>query len=227
MAKLIRSAKSASDWTRNELAAYNITVEYHDAATFFCMHNLPQPAIIDPTVLTATGPGDAAGTSNGVAILLDYMDSLCLLPHQRSLLSTILLWVILTSEDTPLVICGENRNAKVNVCVFDVFQKGILHHVLESKRYMDHSDPEPQLVAKAIAAFPANNRTRQQKLNQPPLVSKIMDGITMMGTAPIFYKIKITCPSRGLPSDGNHCLRARSRYPEIESSLKRRNAAIG
>jgi len=47
-------------------------------------------------------------------------------------------------------------------------------------------------IAEAIAAFTANNQTRQKTLNQLPLDSKIMPGITMKGTAPIFYKIKVT-----------------------------------
>ncbi|KAH9065947.1 hypothetical protein EDB87DRAFT_908993 [Lactarius vividus] len=161
MAKLIRSAKSASDWTRNELAAYNITVGYQDAATFF--------------------------VTQRIAMLLCSLIIWCSLrPHQRNLLSTILLWyccmrwatlgVILT-KDVPLVVCGENRNAKVDMCVFDVRQKGILRLVQENKRHMSHSDPEPRLIAKAIASFAANIQIHQLKLNQPPLHSKVMAGI--------------------------------------------------
>ncbi|RPD68247.1 hypothetical protein L226DRAFT_435819, partial [Lentinus tigrinus ALCF2SS1-7] len=53
MANLIRSAKSSSDWTANDLAAYNIQVQYQDAPTFFGVDHLPAPAI-DQEVLTTT-----------------------------------------------------------------------------------------------------------------------------------------------------------------------------
>ena len=51
MANLIRRAKSGSDWTDNDLAAYNITVVGQDTATFFCRPASPQPAL-NPELLT-------------------------------------------------------------------------------------------------------------------------------------------------------------------------------
>ena len=58
MAQLIRSAKSGNDWTSNELAAYNITVVFQDAATFFETPDLPQPAV-NTNVLTTLEYRDA------------------------------------------------------------------------------------------------------------------------------------------------------------------------
>ncbi|KAH7876386.1 uncharacterized protein C8R40DRAFT_1169507 [Lentinula edodes] len=49
---LIRSAKSGSDWTQNEFRAYNITVQLQDAATFFCVDPLPQPAVAQEVLTT-------------------------------------------------------------------------------------------------------------------------------------------------------------------------------
>lgn len=201
MAELIRSAKSASNWTKNELAAYNITVKYQNAATFFGTHDLPQPATLNPAVLTTTDPDDAA--DEGVYELLRTMD-LAMSPAtaEESAVddfAVLLLralryntWgrVLRTRKDIPFVICGENRHAKTDVCIID--QNEILLLVQQDKRLMDNSNPEPQLIAEAIAAFAANNQTRQQTLNQSPLDSKIIAGITMKGTAPIFYKIKVT-----------------------------------
>ncbi|KAF8548516.1 hypothetical protein OG21DRAFT_1563459 [Imleria badia] len=43
MANMIRSAKSGSDWTRNELAAYHIECHSEDPLTFFGVQVLPQP----------------------------------------------------------------------------------------------------------------------------------------------------------------------------------------
>ncbi|KAH9063425.1 hypothetical protein EDB87DRAFT_1681476 [Lactarius vividus] len=201
MAKLIRNAKSASDWTQNELAAYNIAVEYQDATAFFGTHNFPQPATVNPAVLTATGPDDTAYDS--VYKLLRTMDlAMSPVPAEESAVDdfAVLLLralryntrgrVLKTKKDIPLVICGENRYAKTDVSVID--QNEILLLVQEDKRHMDNSDPELQLIAGAIAALATNNRTRRQIPNLTPLESKIMAGITMMGTAPIFYKTEVT-----------------------------------
>ena len=49
MANISRTAKSGNDWSAADLSAYNITVEYQDAATFFGVDPLPQPAVVgDP-----------------------------------------------------------------------------------------------------------------------------------------------------------------------------------
>ena len=45
MADLIRSAKSGNDWTENDLEAYNIQLQFEDAATFFGDSILPLPEI--------------------------------------------------------------------------------------------------------------------------------------------------------------------------------------
>jgi hypothetical protein len=45
MANIIRSAKSGSDWTSNDLIAYNISIESQDSATFFEVPALPDPHV--------------------------------------------------------------------------------------------------------------------------------------------------------------------------------------
>lgn len=50
MAALIRSAKSGSDWTPNELAAFNITVRHVDVQQFFGVAQLPAPTVA-PVIL--------------------------------------------------------------------------------------------------------------------------------------------------------------------------------
>jgi hypothetical protein len=195
------SPKSGSDWTTNELTAYNITVVYQDAPTFFERPYLPQPTI-NPDFLTASDPDDAA--DDNVHELLWHMD-LAMSPAlaEESAVDdfAVLLFRALgytrrgrafrTRKDIPLVICGENRHAKTNVCIVD--DNDFLLLVQEDKRHLENSDdPEPQLIAEAIAAFCANNKIRQQTLAQPPLPSKVMAGITMKGTAPTFYKINVT-----------------------------------
>ena len=68
----------------------------------------------------------------------------------------------------------------------------ILLLVQEDKRHLDGSDPAPQLIAEAIAAFYNNNETRVKILASHALESKVMPGITMKGTMPIFYKIPVS-----------------------------------
>ncbi|KAG8218087.1 hypothetical protein J3R82DRAFT_3598 [Butyriboletus roseoflavus] len=63
---------------------------------------------------------------------------------------------------------------------------------MEDKQHMEPKDPEPQLIADAIAAFQTNNYRRTRILGQDPIAHKVMPGITLKGTSPIFYKIPIT-----------------------------------
>lgn len=66
--------------------------------------------------------------------------------------------------------------------------------VQEDKRHMGGSDPEPQLIAAAIAAFHGRNDTRIKALGKP-IVGKSrrpVAGFTMRGTMPIFYRIPVT-----------------------------------
>jgi hypothetical protein len=71
MANVPRTPKSGSDWTDAELHAYNIIVEYQDAATFFGVDPLPQPAVAGELLnrLTADEMVDEANYK-----VLQYMD---------------------------------------------------------------------------------------------------------------------------------------------------------
>ncbi|KIM89698.1 hypothetical protein PILCRDRAFT_2015 [Piloderma croceum F 1598] len=51
------SPKSGNDWGKNELLAYNIDVQFQDAATFFGVNPLPQPAVANE-VLTRLNADD-------------------------------------------------------------------------------------------------------------------------------------------------------------------------
>jgi hypothetical protein len=199
MANYIRKAKSGSDWTRNELEAYNIAVDYQDSATFFGTHDLPQPAI-HPAFLMATDPDEA--TDDDIYAVLRLMDLASARTSEQDSavkdFAVLLLGasgytprgrVLRTMKDIPLVICGEVMDTQVDVCVTDRHEIFLL---VQEDQCLALLDPEAQLIAKAIAAFAANNLTRQKTLDLPPLDSKIIAGITMRGTNPIFYKIKVT-----------------------------------
>jgi hypothetical protein len=53
------------------------------------------------------------------------------------------------------------------------------------------SDPEPQVIAKAIATFQHNNRKRAQS-NHPVLDKMTIPCVAMIGTRPTFYKVPVT-----------------------------------
>ena len=82
MAELFRNPMSGSDWTTYELAAYSISVEYQDAATFFGMHTLPQPTV-NPAVLTTPNPRDAADVHVCELLNLMYLTT-SLAPEEES-----------------------------------------------------------------------------------------------------------------------------------------------
>ena len=63
----------------------------------------------------------------------------------------------------PLLICGESRHAKTDVCIIDRSQNDILLLVQEDKR-LERVEPvnaQAQLVAEAIGAFNENNAHRE------------------------------------------------------------------
>lgn len=71
MADLIRTAKSGSDWTENDLEAYNIQLRFEDSATFFGDSILPLPEI-DEEILTMLEADDMLHDNNAELInLLD------------------------------------------------------------------------------------------------------------------------------------------------------------
>lgn len=201
MANLIRSPKSGGDWTINDLTAYNITVVQQNTLTFFGQAALPLPAqhpdLLDR--LTADEmvdddsyqvvrymdlamnpvPGEESAVNDFTMQLLRLM-GYASRPLERDLRSR---------KDIPLFICGGWWHAKTDVCVMD--RNGYLLVVQENKQHLETADPEPQLIAEAIAAVQSNNRTRNL-VGLDPLDIKVMAGITMTGTSPTFFKIPVT-----------------------------------
>ena len=69
--------------------------------------------------------------------------------------------------------------------------RSILLVVQEDKTAFSSSDPEPQIIAGAIATFQHNNRKRAD-LGLPQLDTMTIPCITMVGTRPFFYQIPVT-----------------------------------
>ncbi|KAF8817284.1 hypothetical protein BYT27DRAFT_7227904 [Phlegmacium glaucopus] len=181
MANLLRTAKSGSDWSQIELYAYNIVVELQDAATFFGVNPLPQPAVASE-LMNNVAAEDMVNDANYK--LLRYMDlATNPVPAEESAvddfavhLLTLLDYVprtrmTRTRADIRLVICGQECHAKTDVCIVD--SDNILLLVQEDKRHKEPKDPEPQLIANAIAAFQTNNYRRTRVLGQESILHKV------------------------------------------------------
>jgi hypothetical protein len=201
MASLPRNPKSGSDWTINDLTAYNITTVQQDAATFFGQADLPlpprHPDLLDK--LTADEMVDEESYQ-----VVRYMDlAMDPVPGEESAVNDFTMQllrmmgyagralgrVLRSRKDISLLICGEWRQAKTDVCIMD--RDGHLLLVQEDKHHLETIDPEPQLIAEAIAAVQSNNRNRYLR-GADPLNVKVMAGITMTGTSPTFFKIPVT-----------------------------------
>ena len=77
-----------------------------------------------------------------------------------------------------------------DVCLFQD-SSTILMLVQGGNADADSSDPEPQLIAKAITAYQRNNRIRAQ-LGETPLDFMNIPCIIMAGARPIFYLVRVT-----------------------------------
>jgi hypothetical protein len=129
------------------------------------MHTLPQPTV-NPAILTTTDPHDAADAR--VCELLILMDLAASPAPEEESESAVADFVpellrdlgytsrdilLRTRRNIPIIICGENREAHTDVSVLSVRPKESLLLVQEDKGHLNISDPEPQLIAEAIAAF--------------------------------------------------------------------------
>jgi len=97
--------------------------------------------------------------------------------------------VIHQRKEVAFVRCGMTVAAKPDICVMS--ESDYLLLVQEGKRGTNRTDPEPQLIAEAIAAFYQNN-LRRKLAGLPMVTSQTFPGITMVGVVPVFYRIPIT-----------------------------------
>jgi hypothetical protein len=201
MANIIRSAKSGGDWTVNELAAYNITIVPQNSSIFFGRDVLPLPN--HHLDLAERLTADEMENEDSYQVVR-YMDlAMDPIPGEESAVDDFAMQLLRTMgyagraigrdlrsrKNIPFLICGEWKHAKTDVCVMD--RSEILLLVQEDKRHMEPGDPNPQLIAEAIAAVQSNNRVRIQ-LGLEALDFKLMAGIVMIGTSPTFFKIPVS-----------------------------------
>jgi len=197
-----RSAKSGSDWTAADLIAYNIIVVPVSANDFFRHGANPPLDHLSPAIFAA--PGDPnVNVPKPTADYLRYLD-LATRASQESFIDnftaeTLKLLgfnelentLVMTRYVIPLTICGESgRVAQTDVCLL-YCPSLVLLVVVEDKTIFNRSDPQPQVVAEAIAAFQFNN-TKRIASGLPALDAMTIPCLTMTGTRPTFYLVPVT-----------------------------------
>jgi hypothetical protein len=206
MAQLIRSAKSGSDWSRQALLAYNITINVQTSAQFFGREpDAPLDNLDQDFISYCFGADDdQTSISDHTLRLIQYLDLATRAnAGQESAIDDFAkeLLRLLGFEERglllrsryaiPLTISGDSsRRAQTDICLVHG-NTTILPLLQEDKTAISAKDPEPQIVAGAIAAFQYNNRQHQSK-NLQPLDIMTIPCIAMIGTRPIFYKIPVT-----------------------------------
>ncbi|KAF6754865.1 hypothetical protein DFP72DRAFT_1169858 [Ephemerocybe angulata] len=208
MANLTPSAKSGDTWTPYELRAFKIKVVREDNQAFFGAADLPAPNGVSPIIwnnVTAP-PGPIPKIFRDFFAFLEDMmwrrqgeESLVI--EFAAILFEMLGYdagqrILQRRREVLFDMCGIEVDAKVDVTVVDEWHSpSFFRYILlfkEDKSY-DSGDeyPESQLIATALAAFHKINKMRL-KAGMPALESQTFPGITMVGSAPTFYKITIT-----------------------------------
>ncbi|KAG2354161.1 hypothetical protein BDR07DRAFT_1430313 [Suillus spraguei] len=177
-ARLIRSAKSGSDWTFNDLMAYNITVTPQSPEQFFRQNHGMLLEGADPSLLNSSL--DDENISDAVFEYLGHLDLATNVTRESfidafaqktlQILGFVERCLILTARhNNPLRICGDNqRVAETDVCLLD--PRSMILLVLQEDKIVFKTDP--QITS--------------------PLDAMTIPCITMVGTRPIFYLVPVT-----------------------------------
>jgi hypothetical protein len=217
MANINRVAKSGSSWTQSDLTSYNITIVSQASLQFYGA-NLPTIATLnlDPNLLNATV--HAQGLAIDTRRLLQYIDlSVYTFPKQESAiddLSRELLRqlgfealaynsVLRTRHALPLWICHSKASAQTNVSLVQPQAEGNILLLQENKTGTSDHDPEPQLIAEAIAAFQFNDAIRARR-GLPPLPLMTFPCIVMVGSNLSFYTVPVTRDLSEAVRDGRY-----------------------
>ena len=175
-------AKSTSCWTRQDLKAYNISIRFQDAATFFKTPALPEPTVHQEILTTVTA--DNTVTDDTYRLLTQLDLAMLSAGSEESEVNYFAVELfhalgytrfpraICTLKDIRIFICGEYRSAISNVCIIDRSRDDIVLLVQEDKGFGSDCDPFPQLVSNAIATFQSNH-SRQVALGLDRLKNKV------------------------------------------------------
>lgn len=172
MANIIRSTKSANDWSTNELFAYNITIQRQDVVNFFG-RELGSINHLDSNLFSSADPTIAVDFSKETYRFLAYLDLAsranagqenAIGDLVRSILEVTgfdqISMILRTQYDIPFTICGDSHQAaRSDVCLVHL-NSMVLLVIQVDKTAFSSSDPEPQIIAEVIATFQHNNRKR-------------------------------------------------------------------
>jgi hypothetical protein len=201
------------DWIQSELDLFRIIIKPQNKREFFGSANLPAP--VTPSLAGFMTTEDREHAVDGeTRKLLHYLD-LVLDPQvgQDSVVENFAVKlleklgyddgdrIIFTRRALPIIVSGVLYTTQANICVMDDNNQILL--ILQDELMPGSRDPEPQIVAKAIAAYQANNKVRVTSLNLPPLHAIIFPAISMIGAKLIFYKITISIDLCDNVSAGN------------------------
>jgi hypothetical protein len=200
MANVVRLAKSVNDWTSNELVAYNIAIQEQGQDQFF---GGPLPGYVGP-IGFIRHEDRVQGLDPWSLSLIKRLDlAMKVMEGEESAVDDFAVellrvmgyetdqMVVRTRKSIRLNMCGELVFAKTDGCLLDASSE-ILLFAQEDKTHINPSDPEAQLIAEAIGAFQENNAKRVNDHFLDPLEMQVIPGITMAGTFPRFYKVKVT-----------------------------------
>ena len=192
MSKIFRTPKSGDEWTDNDLEAYNISIAFQDAQTFFGkIPSLPTPVHRDyhkppsiyEDILTALTADEAYHQTT--YRLLSQLD-IAMTPSESGELAicdfAVALFqflgyldrprAICSRKELPFLICGVSKSAKPDICIIDRNANDVILLVREDKRFGGGINLHGQLVAEAIAAF-QNNNARRRSVGLDPITSKV------------------------------------------------------
>lgn len=218
MTDIIRTglAKSSNGWIRHDLESFNIQVAEQSFAEFFNLNKLPPvpPAFrhFCKTTDRRLAPDDNTykllhhldlaenPLTDMEAVVDDFIARLLEMLGYASGHR-----VILTHQALPFSICGTRCKAQMDVSICDENDYYLLlvrednSSWLQDRQDLDPDleppfieDPEPPLIANAIAAYQQNNFIRERAPNVPTLSEMTFLGITLVENFPTFYKIKVT-----------------------------------
>ncbi|KAF5315064.1 hypothetical protein D9619_007437 [Psilocybe cf. subviscida] len=208
MADIIRYSKPGSDWKDIDLKSFNIQViDEPDVAAFFGIPTLPVPNVSEVILNNVEMPNDDLTAEEGRFFkLLDDANYESAPEAQVDDFAYFLLEMlgfsagrtrrVHTLQDLKMFMCGSVVRVRANVAVTERVGGGSEYILLvqDDKQYLEQlkpGEPEPQLVAYALAAFHENNESRARD-GQPPILAHTFPAVIMIGTAAVFYKIPIT-----------------------------------
>ena len=201
MAYSARHAKAGKDWSLGELVAYNIQIVSQSPGQFFgAAAANTSLAELDPLIIT--GSIDTENLSDTTLRYLTYLDlaarasqKACIDEFARQTLDLLGYpergLALISQYNIPLTISNQDKSAQIDACLVD--EQNMILLILKGKMSLESnfSDPEPRVVAEAIAAYQYNNSMREL-MGLETLDEMVFPCITMVGMRPTFYLVPVS-----------------------------------